>query len=120
MQVSFIHNPIQGHRLIRNIITVVLSTLTVGAGVNYVEKKTEHTVNIIAEKTVDIVVNRYIQSDSLALKDIKERLAALPDTLASASMRDSILAQMDSLDVCIDKHFAGTRQRLIRIEEKLK
>ena len=107
-------------KLIRNIITVVLSAFTVGTGVNYVDKTVERTVNITVEKTVDIVVNRYIQADSLVLEDIKRRIAALPDTLASASMRDSILAQMDSLDVCIDKHFAGTRQRLIRIEEKLK
>ena len=33
---------------------------------------------------------------------------------------DTILVKIALLDTCIDKHFAGTRQRLIRIEEKLK
>ena len=79
------------------------------------------------------ITNTYIQADSLALKDIQKNikmtkdtignikilLAALPDTSVSKSMRDSLLAQMDSLDYCIDKHFASTRRRLIRIEEKL-
>ena len=50
---------------------------------------------------------------------IKALLSALPDTSVSKSMRDSLLARMDSLNLCIDKHFASTRRRLIRIEEKL-
>ena len=50
---------------------------------------------------------------------IKALLAALPDTSVSKSMKDSLLARMKSLDDCIDKHFASTRQRLIRIEKKL-
>ena len=106
-------------KLIRNIITALLSAGIAGSGVYYVEKRAEKVevtvskkVEVTVNKTVDITVketvNRYRKADSLALEDIRTRLAALPDT-----------SVMDSLDACIDSHFINVRARLIRIEKKL-
>ena len=115
---------------IRNSIAALLSVGIVGSGVYYVEETIEITVAGEIKIKFEKAIKHYIQADTLGLKDmqkaimdsqdtIKILLAALPDTLASKSTRDSLFARMELLDTCIDRHFAGTRQRLIRIEEKL-
>ena len=109
-------------KLKKKIISSAIAIVTAGGANYYVEETVKETVKetVIFYTEADSSSRKEMQKAIIDSQDtIKALLAALPDTSVSKSRRDSLWARMDSLNICIDKHFASTRRRLIRIEEKL-